>query len=62
MELPTVTWGWGRQETMMTDAEWSGPLPSISAGGEPGRALGLSHRAWLRVHDSVGAWKPVESS
>ena len=35
---------------------------SISAGGEPGRALGLSHGAWLRVHDSSGAWKPVESS
>ena len=63
MELPTVTWGWGREETMMTDAEWSGSLLSSSAGGDPGRALGLSHGPRLRVRaDSGGAWRPAESS
>lgn len=59
MELPTVTWGCGREETMMMGVEWSGPLLSSSAGGEPGRALGPSHGPRLRVRaDSGGAWKP----
>lgn len=36
----------------MTDAEWPGPLLSISAGGQPGRALGPSRGARTEGRDA----------
>lgn len=47
----------------MTDAEWPGPLLSISAGGQPGRALGPSRGARAEGQGCfTQAWKPDEFS
>lgn len=47
----------------MTDAEWPGPLLSISAGGQPGRAPGPSRGARAEGQGCfTQAWKPDEFS